>query len=553
MLSGWPLDPVGDGGARLMVTARTGTELGLQVCWAIRGNATAAGPFLSLAMRLSDLAAHLPAAEVIGSGEAEFDAVEYDSRRVKRGALFVAVPGGRHDGHDYLVQAAEAGAAAFLVQADRRSKWAGLPVPGLAVPDTRRALAEAAAAFFERPGRKLTVVGVTGTDGKTSLCHLIAHVLESAGESVGLMSTAENRAAGRLLADSGRFTTPEPPEVQSLLAQMVGAGCRYAVLEATSHGLAQHRLGGCEFDLAVMTNVGRDHMDFHGSWEEYMAAKGRLFQVLDAAVDKGVAKTAVLNADDPAHRRFRSLTQARVVTYGLDTTADVMAVHVRPQHWGTRFRLRTPAGESAVALSRPGWFNVANALGAAAAGLALGLNLATIAGGLESWPGAPGRMERVDEGQPFDVVVDFAHAPDSLERVLRELRAGRRGRVIAVFGCIGERDRDRRYAMGRVAAALADYTYVTDDNPYTEDRGAILAEIARGLREVGRREGHDFTVVPDRREAIAQALAMAVEEDAVLLAGKGHEREVNLAGGAYECPDREVAARVLRELFAPSP
>jgi len=503
-------------------------------------------------MRLDELATHLPAAEVIGSGEAEFNAVEHDSRRVKPGALFVAVPGARHDGHDYLSQAVEAGAAAVLVQADRRPKWAGLPLPGLAVPDTRRALAGAAAAFFKRPARKLTVIGVTGTDGKTSLCHLIAHLLESAGESVGLMSTAENRAAGRLLADSGRFTTPEPPEVQSLLAQMVEAGCRYAVLEATSHGLAQHRLAGCEFDLAVMTNVGRDHMDFHRSQEEYVAAKGRLFQMLDAAVDKDVAKTAVLNADDPAHRHFRSLTRARVVTYGLDAEANITAVDVRPESWGTRFRLRTPAGEVEVQLGRPGAFNVANALAATAAGLALGLELASIAGGLESWPGAPGRMERVDEGQPFEVVVDFAHAPQSLRRVLKELRASSRGRIIAVFGCIGERDRDRRYAMGQVAAELADYTYVTDDNPYSEDRDAILTEIARGLREAGRRDGHDFAVVPDRREAIAQALAMAVDEDVVLLAGKGHEREVVLAGGSYECEDREVARRVLRELFAAS-
>ena len=503
-------------------------------------------------MRLNDLAAHLPAAEAIGSSEARFNAVEYDSRRVKPGALFVAVPGGRHDGHNYLAQAVEAGAAAVLVQANRRSKWAGLAVPGLAVPDTRRALAGAAAAFFEWPALKLTVVGVTGTDGKTSLCHLIAHLLESAGERVGLMSTAENRAAGRLLADSGRFTTPEPPEVQSLLVQMVEAGCRYAVLEATSHGLAQHRLADCDFDLAVMTNVGRDHMDFHRSREEYLAAKGRLFQMLDEAAKKGLARTAVLNADDPAHRYFRSLTRARVVTYGLDPAADVTAVDVRPEGWGTRFRLRTPAGETAVRLGRPGAFNVANALGATAAGLALGLDLACIAGGLESWPGAPGRMERVAEGQPFDVVVDFAHAPDSLKRVLRELRAGRRGRVIAVFGCIGERDRDRRYAMGRVAAELADYTYVTDDNPYSENRDAIIAEIARGLREAGKKEGHDFAVTPDRREAIAQALAMAVDEDVVLLTGKGHEREVNLAGGSYECHDREVARRVLRELFPAS-
>ena len=500
-------------------------------------------------MNLTELAAHLPGAEIIGPGDAEFSALEYDSRRVRPGTLFVAIPGARADGHDYLQQAAAAGAVALLVQADCRPKWQPLSLPRVAVPDTRAALAPAAAALFGWSARRLTVVGVTGTDGKTSLSHLIAHLLESAGERVGLMSTAENRAAGRPLADSGRFTTPEAPEVQALLAEMAGAGCRFAVLEATSHGLALHRLDGCEFDLAVMTNVGLDHMDFHRSREEYLAAKGLLFRMLDTAAIKGVAKTAVLNADDEAHAYFRSLTRAQALTYGLHCAADVTAADVRRDGWGSRFFLRTPAGSAELRLGRPGEFNVGNALAAAAAGLALHLRLDAIVRGIESWPGAPGRMERLDEGQPFTVVVDFAHAPESLQRVLTELRAANRGRVIAVFGCIGERDKERRYAMGRVAAELADYTYVTDDNPYGEDREAIIAEIVRGLREAGRREGHDFAAVPDRREAIAQALAMAVDEDVVLLAGKGHEREVHLADGSYECDDREVARRVLRELF----
>jgi len=500
-------------------------------------------------MKLTELAAHLSGAEMIGPGDAVFSAVEYDSRRVRPGALFVAVPGARADGHDYLQQAVAAGAAALLVQADHRSAWQSPALPRLVVPDTRAALAPAAAAFFGWPARRLTVVGVTGTDGKTSLSHLIAHLLESSGERVGLMSTAENRAAGRELPDSGRFTTPEAPEVQAMLAAMVEAGCRYAALEATSHGLALHRLDGCEFDVAAMTNVGRDHLDFHRSREEYLAAKGTLFRMLDGSADKGVVKTAVLNADDPAHEYFRSLTRARAVTYGLHSPADIVSEDVRRDGWGVRFRLRTPAGNAEARLVRPGEFNVANALAATAIGLSLNLDLDAVVRGLESWPGAPGRMERVDEGQPFTVVVDFAHAPESLRRVLTELRSANRGRIIAVFGCIGERDRERRCAMGRVAAELAHYTYVTDDNPYSEDREAIIAEIVRGLREAGKREGHDFAAIPDRREAIAQALAMAVDEDVVLLAGKGHEREVHLPGGSYECDDREVARRVLHELF----
>ncbi|MEX0800124.1 MAG: UDP-N-acetylmuramoyl-L-alanyl-D-glutamate--2,6-diaminopimelate ligase [Dehalococcoidia bacterium] len=504
-------------------------------------------------MKLNELATHLPGSEVIGEGDTDVAAAEYDSRRAGPGKLFVAVPGFQADGHDFLRQALAAGAAASVVQKDRRDKWSGLDAPMIVVPDTRRTLPLAAAALCDWPARKLTVVGVTGTDGKTSLCHLIAHLLQSAGESVGLMTTAESRAAGRALPDTGRFTTPEAPHVQSMLVEMVDAGCRYAVLESTSHGLALHRLDACEFDVGAMTNVGRDHIDFHPTREDYLAAKGRLFEMLDEAIDKGVGKTAVLNADDPACEYFRSRTRARAITYGLASEADVSAADLRPDGWGTRFALRTPEGEADVRLGRPGAFNVANALAAACAGLTLGLQLPQIVGGLESWPGAPGRMEPVDEGQPFRVVVDFAHAPESLARVLTELRANSRGRLIAVFGCIGEHDFERRHAMGLVAAELADYTYVTDDNPYSEDRDAILAEIARGLRDAGKKEGHDFAVVPDRREAIAQALAMAVDDDTVLLAGKGHEREVHLAGGSYECDDRDVARRVLRELFPARP
>jgi UDP-N-acetylmuramoyl-L-alanyl-D-glutamate--2,6-diaminopimelate ligase len=552
MSPGWPHDPVGDGGARLMVTAPTcrGTELGLQVYWAslCPGNESTSRPFYPV-MKLNQLAAALPGATLIGDADVDIRAVENDSRRLSAGALFVAVPGFRADGHDFLREALAAGAAALLVQEDRRHSWAEVEAPRLVVPDTRSALALAAAALHDWPARKLTVIGVTGTDGKTSLSHLIAHMLEAAGESVGLMTTAENRADGRPLADSGRFTTPEAPEVQALLAEIVAEGCRYAVLEATSHGLALHRLDACEFDIAVMTNLGRDHIDFHPTREDYLAAKGRLFQMLDEAVDKGLHKTAVLNADDPASEYFRSLTRARAVTYGLASQADVTAAHLTPDGWGTRFALRSPTGEANVRLARPGPFNVANALAATATALALGLELAATVPGLESWPGAPGRMEALDQGQPFRVVVDFAHAPESLARILTELRSGGRGRLIALFGCIGERDFDRRHAMGRVAAELADYTYLTDDNPYSEDRNAILAEIARGLRDSGKKEGHDFAVVPDRRQAIAQALAMAVDDDTVLLAGKGHERQVHLADASYDCDDREVARRVLAELF----
>jgi len=503
-------------------------------------------------MRLIDLLPELDGAALLGDGAVEVQYVAYDSRRAGPGAIFMAVPGLKADGHDYLRQAIDLGAAAVAVQADREAKWRDpvgrARVPALVLADTRAGLAQIAAVLAGRPGRRLGVIGVTGTDGKTSLSHLIDHILRTTGLSTGLISTAECRIGDRPLMDTGRFTTPEAPELQGMLREMADAGCRWAVVEATSHGLALNRLDACEFDIGVVTCVGADHLDFHGTAESYTAAKGRLFEMLGEAAHKGIEKTAVLNADDPSHAYFQSVTRARTVTYGL-RGADVSASDIREEGWGSRFTLVTPGGCAEVAMPRPGLFNVYNALAAAGVCLAAGLDLDSISSGVGSWPGAPGRMEFIDEGQPFTVVVDFAHAPEALRRVLELLRSRSRGRLIAVFGCIGEREKARRGAMGRVAAKFADFTIVTDDNPYTEDRDAILREIAQGLVGAGKREGHDFAVIAERCEAIAQALGMAVDEDVVLLAGKGHEREVHLGDSWYECDDRDVARRVLRELL----
>ncbi len=491
-------------------------------------------------------------ASLLGQGDPEISAVVYDSRRVAPGSLFVAIPGFKADGHDYIPQALASGAAAVVVEDGRADKWRHLvaqaSVPAISVPDARAALAEAAVAFYGHPGRHLYVVGVTGTDGKTSLAYLLAHLLGRAGHLTGLISTAECLIGERLLPDTGRFTTPEAPELQAMLAEMASSGCRWAVVEATSHGLALHRVDGCEYDIATVTNVGADHLDFHGSTREYLAAKGRLFAMLDESAAKGIAKTAVLNADDPSCHYLRSVTRARIVTYGLKG-GDVRAGEIEPETWSSRFRLVTPAGEAPAVMPRPGLFNVYNALAAAAVGLAAGLTLSDICEALGSWPGAPGRLERIDEGQPFTVVVDFAHAPDSLRRVLTLLRQMASERLIALFGCIGERDKARRAAMGRVAGEIADFTVITDDNPYSEDRDAIIAEIAAGLRSVGRSEGRDFAIVPDRRQAIALALDMARAGDVVLLAGKGHERDVHLSTGSYECDDRALARQILRETW----
>jgi UDP-N-acetylmuramoyl-L-alanyl-D-glutamate--2,6-diaminopimelate ligase len=504
-------------------------------------------------MHLHQLADELDEKETLG-GDVPISAICSDSRRVAPGALFVAVPGFRVDGHDYISEAVTGGAVAVVVQADRRAKWQaaveGGRLPAIVVPDSRRALAALAAAFYSHPGRRLRVVGVTGTDGKTTTIHFINALLEAAGYRTGLLSTVHSKVDDRLLPNEYRFTTPEAPQVQALLADMASAGVDYAILESTSHGLALHRLDGCEYDVAVVTNVTADHLDFHGSREEYLAAKGRLFAMLDEAADKGVDKVAVLNADEPAVARFAGLTRARIVTYGVEKAADVQAADIAPAEWGSRFRLRAEGSELEVAVGLPGLFNVYNSLAAAAVALSQGMSLAAVRDALGSFPGVPGRLERIDEGQPFTVVVDFAHAPEALRRVLAFLRERCRGRLIVVFGCIGGREKPRRAGMGLAAGELADFAVLTNDNPFQEDPQVILAEIAQGLEKAGRHEGHHFIRIADRREAVAHALAMAVEGDIVLLAGKGHEQSITIGDTVIPWDERRVARELLREMFS---
>jgi len=500
-------------------------------------------------------------AEVVGELPASLTAVCYDSRRTEPGCLFVAVPGATprsRDGHEFIAQALAQGAAALVVQADHRPAWERLAesgrVPLVVVPDSRRALAPLAAAFYGWPARRLRVVGVTGTDGKTSTVHLVAAVLEAAGRRCALLSSAELRSGGRAQVNATHMTTLEAPEVQAFLAGALEAGDQWAVLEASSHGLALHRVDACEFDVAVFTTLGRDHLDFHGSLEEYRAAKGRLFRLLGEAADKGVPKTAVLNADDPASDYFRHLSAASVVTYGLEAPADVMARAVRAEGLAMSFELVGAFGAVPVKTRLAGRYNVYNCLAAAAVGLSQGLSAEEVKRGLESVSGVPGRMEIIDAGQPFSVVVDIASTPQALTNVLGVLRtaclpvgqAGR-GRLWAVFGCAGERDPGRRDGMGRAAGRLADLVVLTNEDPRSEDPDAIIEAIAAGLRDGGRREGDDFVRIPDRRQAIAYAFERAGDGDVVLLAGKGSEQTM-VFGDQHVPWDERAVARELLEL-----
>jgi UDP-N-acetylmuramoyl-L-alanyl-D-glutamate--2,6-diaminopimelate ligase len=501
-------------------------------------------------------------AEVVGDLPASLTAVCNDSRRAERGCLFVAVPGATphsRDGHEFIAQALAQGAAVLVVQADHRPAWERLAesgrVPLVVVPDSRRALAPLAAAFYDWPARRLWVVGVTGTDGKTTTAHLVAAVLEAAGRRCALLSSAELRSGGRPRVNATHMTTLEAPEIQAFLAEAVEAGDQWAVVEASSHGLALHRVDACEFDVAVLTTLGRDHLDFHGSLEEYRAAKGRLFRLLGEAADKGVPKAAVLNADDPASDYFRRLTTASVVTYGLEAPADVMAHDVHAEGLAMSFELAGAFGAAPVKTRLAGQYNVYNCLAAAAVGLSQGLSAEEVKRGLESVSGVPGRMEPIDAGQPFSVVVDIASTPQALTNVLGVLRSAcppvgqtGRGRLWAVFGCAGERDPGRRDGMGRVAGCLADFVVLTNEDPRSEDPDAIIEAIAAGLREAGRREGDDFVRIPDRRQAIAYAFERAGDGDVVLLAGKGSEQTMVFGDQHVPWDERAVARQLLESI-----
>ena len=483
--------------------------------------------------------------------------VTQDSRAVRAGMLFVAIAGQHADGHDFVGSAVEAGAAGVVVERPVE----GVAAPQVVVDAARPALASAAAWWFGDPSHGLTVVGITGTDGKTTTAYLAVAALEAAGRRTGMIGTIATRIGGRTEAHDVHATTPEAPELQALLRAMVDAGDEVAVVETTSHGLALDRVGSIAYDVAILTNLTHEHLDLHGTWEAYRAAKLSLFERLRAtrAVTKPrpVRPTAIVNLDDPSAGVFVGTARdagARVVTYGTEPAADVRATHVTEDGRGLHAAIDTPAGSATVELQLAGRFNVHNALAVVALGDALGLDPDAVRTGLASVALVPGRMERIDHGQPFGVVVDFAHSPASLRTVLDLLAPGAAaagGGLIAVFGSAGERDTAKRSQMGRIAGERARLVVVTDEDPRGEDRDAILDQIARGAEAAGRRRGQDLQLIADRRAAIAAAFDAARPGDIVVLAGKGHERSIIGPDGARPWDERAVAEELLASMGFP--
>jgi UDP-N-acetylmuramoyl-L-alanyl-D-glutamate--2,6-diaminopimelate ligase len=485
-------------------------------------------------MGLGQLADVIGPERVVGMPVGEVIGLAYDSRRITPGMVFFAVPGDHVDGHDFATEAVGQGALAVVAERE----LPGLNRPQLLVPRTRVALADAADAWFGHPSEQLRVMGVTGTDGKTTTCFLAAAMLSAAGRRPGLAGTVAIRVGDHQEPNPNRNTTPEALELQGLLADMVAAGNDCVVMEATSHGLAQARVRNCRFQVAVVTNLTSEHLEFHKTWEAYRDAKAMLVEE---------APVAILNADDPNVEYFRDRARGRVLTYAVRAAADVRAIGIDARADGTTFSAEAEGWRGTVHLQLPGSFNVHNALAVLALARAEGIDLTLAADAIGNLAGVPGRMERVDEGQPFQVVVDYAHTADSLAKVLRELRPLTRGRLIAVFGSAGERDRVKRPDMGRVAAELADITVITDEDPRLEDPRAINEEIAAGARAAGARDDHDLFVIDDRPGAIGHAIGLAAEGDVILLAGKGHEQNIIYGTEWRPWDEHAVARRALRD------
>jgi UDP-N-acetylmuramoyl-L-alanyl-D-glutamate--2,6-diaminopimelate ligase len=479
-------------------------------------------------MRLAELVAGLPGARLVGDGSVGISGLIYDSRKAGPGALFFCVRGHKVDGHEFGPRVVEAGAAALVVERELTE----LAVPQVVVPDSRAAMAPLAARFYDDPTRELRVVGITGTNGKTTTAFLIREILQAADFRCGLLGTVKQVVGG--VEKEVVRTTPEAIELQGTFRQMLEGGDEACAMEVSSHALSLHRADAIHFEVAIFTNLTQDHLDFHADMEEYFLAKRRLFAI--------GPKVAIVNVDDPYGRRLAA--EFECVTFSAEgAEADYSAHEVEFDATGSTFSL----GGMRLRTALPGHFNVANALGAFAAAEAMGVGGDMAAAGLARAARVPGRFEPIDEGQGFAVLVDYAHTPDSLENVLRAARRLTEGRVISVFGAGGDRDRDKRSKMGRAGAELSELTVVTSDNPRSEDPEQIVAEVAAGAEGV---EGSSkLEVVVDRRAAIALALGQAQPGDTVVIAGKGHEQGQEFEDGRkIPFDDREVAREELRKL-----
>ena len=490
-------------------------------------------------MQLRQLVQSLPASTIEGPLDREVAGITYDSRRVTPGMVFVAIPGQRVDGHEFISMAIERGASAVICE---RSRLVPGRVTRIEVPDVREAMACAARSYYQHPSEKWKVIGVTGTNGKTTVAFMIKAVLEAAGIKTGLMGTVRYEIGDRVIP--AQRTTPESIEVQQMLSQMLKADCQACVMEVSSHALDQKRVHGVEFDVGIFTNLTRDHLDYHGTMENYFSSKKKLFTSLGQGSKHGAS---IINIDDTYGARLvDEISGVEVqLTYGFGETARLRATKIELNADGSRFVIETPDRKFAVRLPLIGRHNIYNALAAVGACLSLGIDVVKIQAALNALPPVSGRLEKVSAGQPFGVFVDYAHTDDALKNVLGTLREITKGRVLLAFGCGGNRDSGKRAKMGKVAAELADYSIITSDNPRKEDPSKIAAQVEEGYKSV-RADAYEIEL--DRRRAIEQIVAKAQPGDSVLIAGKGHETYQEFEDTVVPFDDRVHAQEALETL-----
>lgn len=484
----------------------------------------------SVVKKFSELIAGLDISSTVGDMDTIIRGIAMDSRKVEAGDLFVCVPGLNVDGHDFAEEVMAKGAVALLVE-----RILPLDLPQVQVPKVREIMGEVAARLYDFPAAKLEVVGVTGTNGKTTVTHLIEKIATQVGKKVGIIGTLGARVGGEAIP--GSHTTPESIDLQKLLKKMVDQKVDLVVMEVSSHALVLGRVKGCEFDSGIFTNLTQDHLDYHKTMEEYLQAKAILFKNLQGAKEP---KIAILNGDDPVSETIAKVSAAEVVTYGVKEQVDYQAEDIVLSADGVEFIVSFKGQRQKVHYSTPGMFSVYNALGAFAWAVERGLDPEAVADALGAIPGVPGRFESIRMGQPFQVIVDYAHTPDGLENVCRTAREFTKGRLITVFGCGGDRDRTKRPKMGAIAEALSDHVIITSDNPRTENPRQIIQDILEGI------EGFEYTANENRRQAIESACILAKPGDTVLIAGKGHEDYQIIGQEVLPFDDREVAREALR-------
>ncbi len=476
-------------------------------------------------MLLSNIAADLRLP--VTGGDAEITSVEYDSRKVREGSLFCCMKGLVSDGHNFAAQAVEKGAAALIVE-----HLLPLDVPQVVAPDGRVAMAHAAAAFYNHPEREMIMLGVTGTNGKTSTTYMVKSIAEAAGKKVGLIGTIHNMIGDEMF-ETGR-TTPESADLFALLRRMADERVDLVIMEVSSHALVQDRVAGIPFRVALFTNLTQDHLDYHKTFDHYLEAKKLLFKQSDLAI---------VNIDDAYAERMMDGLTIPIKTMGIQHRADYTALNIDIRTDGVSFHLRTPNGEGPVRMHISGLFSVYNAMGAAAITQSIGISFADILKGLESLSGVSGRLQSVDtNGRPFAVYVDYAHTPDALENVLTSVRQFAKARVVSLFGCGGDRDRSKRPLMGEIGGRHSDFVVVTSDNPRTENPEDIVRAVELGVQK----SGTPYRSIINRREAIAFALSMLEADDILVIAGKGHENYQEINGVKHHFDDREIVEELLK-------